>query len=98
MSIEPKNLKTSLEENIRKLISQTEKLKNENERLLSDLNRREQELKLAHSREIELQSKYDSLKMAKILTVSEKDTEFSQQKLSKLVREINKCIALLNQQ
>ena len=98
MSIEPKNLKTSLEENISKLISQNKTLKNENERLSADLDKREQELKLAHSKEIELQSKYDSLKMAKILSVSEKDTEFSQQKLSKLVREINKCIALLNQQ
>lgn len=98
MSIEPKNLKTSLQENARELISRNKKLKEENERLLSDLNRREQELKLANSREVELQSKYDSLKMAKIMSVSEKDTEFSQQKLSKLVREINKCIALLNQQ
>jgi len=98
MSIEPKNLKTSLQENIRELISQSKKMKDENERLLSELNRREQELKLANSREIELQSKYDSLKMAKVMSVSEKDTEFSQQKLSKLVREINKCIALLNQQ
>ena len=98
MAIERKNLITTLEENIRRLISQNEELRNENKRVSEELNKSKQDLMMAHKNVLELQSKYDNLKIAGMMAKTEEDIEFSQQRLSKLVREINKCIALLNQE
>jgi FtsZ-binding cell division protein ZapB len=44
-----------------------------------------------------LKNKYDNLKMAKIISVRQDDFRFAQNKLSKLVRGVDKCIALLNE-
>lgn len=41
--------------------------------------------------------RYDNLKLAKMISSGEKDIKGAQQKLSILVREIDKCIALVNE-
>jgi cell division protein FtsB len=43
-----------------------------------------------------LQKDYDHLKTARILTVSGDDAREARTRISRLVREIDKCIALLN--
>jgi DNA anti-recombination protein RmuC len=98
MVIEYKNLIINLEENIKKLISQNKELKSEMNTLVDDLHKSKQELMLAHKDILDLQSKYDNLKIARTLSGDSEDVKHSQERISKLVREINKCIALLNQQ
>jgi predicted transcriptional regulator len=41
--------------------------------------------------------KYDNLKMARIITVKQDDFKGAKDRLSKLVKEVDKCIALLNE-
>jgi predicted RNase H-like nuclease (RuvC/YqgF family) len=45
----------------------------------------------------QLKNKYDNLKMAKIISVRQNDFSVAQKRLSDLVREVDKCIALLNE-
>ena len=44
----------------------------------------------------ELKAAYESLKIAKMIEISDTDMKNAKSRLSKLVREVNKCIALLN--
>jgi regulator of replication initiation timing len=44
----------------------------------------------------QLKNKYDNLKMAKIISVRQNDFHIAKKRLSNLVREVDKCIALLN--
>ena len=41
---------------------------------------------------------YDSLKMAKMMTISDSDLENTQKRIAKLIRDVNKCITLLSDQ
>ena len=45
----------------------------------------------------QLKNKYDNLKMAKIISVRQNDFSLAKKRLSNLVREVDKCIALLNE-
>ena len=45
----------------------------------------------------QLKNKYDNLKMAKIISVRQNDFSTAKKRLSNLVREVDKCIALLNE-
>jgi hypothetical protein len=44
----------------------------------------------------ELQTRYDNLKLAKALEVTQDDAHEAKLKINQMVREIDKCIALLN--
>ena len=40
---------------------------------------------------------YDSLKMAKMVEITDGDMESAQKRLSKLIRDVNRCITLLSE-
>ena len=44
------------------------------------------------------QDDYHSLKMAKMIEVSDGDIEASKKRIASLIREVNKCITLLSEQ
>lgn len=50
----------------------------------------------AKNENFELQRKYDILKIAKIIEMTNLDTHKAKLQLNKIVREIDNCIALLN--
>ena len=50
----------------------------------------------AHKTIVELQEKYDNLKIAKTVALSKTDIKDGKLRLSKMMREIDNCIALLN--
>lgn len=54
------------------------------------------ELDKARKQYDELTQSYTNLKLAKIISVSDSEIGDTQRRLSKLVREVDKCIALLN--
>ena len=70
----------------------------ENGALKAQLTQREQEIQALRQRYEELEKKYKNLKLSK--TVAGQDvagTEETKAKFARLVREIDKCIALLNE-
>lgn len=44
-----------------------------------------------------LKNKYDNLKLARIISVKQDDFKSTKNKLTQLVKEVDKCIALLNE-
>ncbi|MCG8411260.1 MAG: hypothetical protein MI739_08250 [Bacteroidales bacterium] len=96
MNDEQKNITIIFKDKIQRLFSLYNSLKAENE----DLKEKSEELILKlknKDSEIEfLKNKYDKLKLAKNLIASTNDSHDAKVKISRIVREIDKCIALLN--
>ena len=46
---------------------------------------------------LQAQNDYNSLKMAKMLEVTDGDVESAQKRLQRLIRDVNKCITLLSE-
>lgn len=42
------------------------------------------------------EANYNSLKMAKMLTITDGDMEGAQKRIAKMIRDVNKCITLLS--
>lgn len=81
---------------VRQMILQYEELKKENEELYAMVGELEGEIKrLKESRE-QASKDYESLKMAKMMEISDGDIESAKRRLSGLIREVNKCITLLS--
>jgi len=95
MAIED-NMISSLEEKIKRVILFAEKLKTLNGQLQQQVDKLSGQLSVK-SQEMEvLESKYQSLKFAKTLTSSPEDVRNVKLQVNRMVREIDKCIALLN--
>ena len=56
----------------------------------------EQKVQLQAIKINQLEQKYDSLKMAKTIEAGSEDVHSTKIKINRMVREIDKCIALLN--
>ncbi|EFN90370.1 hypothetical protein HMPREF9018_1904 [Prevotella amnii CRIS 21A-A] len=60
------------------------------------VNERDQEILKLQKQLAQSQSDYQTLKIARMIEVSDKDIEVAQKRVSKLIRDINKCITLLS--
>ena len=97
MTEEDRKLISSFEGKLRHLMFLYEELKQENVKLKNLLKQKDDEiLQLEQSRK-ELEALYTDLKMARTISLYDKDIKDTKQRLSSLVREIDKCIALLNE-
>jgi septal ring factor EnvC (AmiA/AmiB activator) len=82
---------------IRQMILRFKEVKKENEGLSAKVNEREREIKLLKAQLLQAQRDYDTLKMAKMITVTDGDMESAQKRVAKLIRDVNKCITLLSE-
>lgn len=82
---------------LRKLISEYQSLQNQNAELKAELDRKHTDLMFAHQEVLELRKNYDHLRIARNLGVTEEDRSDSKQRINKMVREIDKCLALLDE-
>lgn len=71
-------------------------LRAENAQLKEDLEQCRQQLADAESRVEKARDEYQTLKTARMIEVSGGDIKESRARLSKLIREVDKCIALLD--
>lgn len=94
--VEQKEFVNSLKGKVKKLLSLYNNLKSENAILKKDLEAIKIELKNKESELEFLNNKYNKLKLAKSLITSEGDGHDAKIKINRIVREIDKCIALLN--
>jgi hypothetical protein len=81
---------------VRQMILQYEALKKENDELYALVDQREQEIKQLQGELSQAEADYNSLKMAKMLEVTDGDMETAQKRVTKLIRDVNKCITLLS--
>lgn len=91
-----KNLLADLTNKVRQLIARHESLKQEKQRLAEKIGQLEFQVNQLRHENSELERKYENLKLAKLLDASEDEKKDAKNRIQKLVREIDKCIALLN--
>lgn len=96
MTAEEEKLMRILEARITQLILDFKDLESKNAMLAEQLQKTEAELIELRVEQEELKAAYESLKIAKMIEISDTDMKNAKSRLSKLVREVNKCIALLN--
>ena len=82
---------------LRKLMSEYQALQEQNAELKAELERKHTDLMHAHQDVLELRKNYDHLRIARNLGVSQEDRNESKQRINKMVREIDKCLALLDE-
>lgn len=97
MTEEAKKLLSTFEARLRHLIYLHDELKRENAELkqLLEEEKKENERILAEYKELE--ANYTNLKTATTISLNGSDVKETKLRLSKLVREVDKCIALLNE-
>lgn len=88
---------SDFESNLRNLIQKYKALKEENSTLKANLERKNEELMLAHKEILNLRSDYSNLETAASLSGSLDEKDKAKQHINKLVREIDKCLTLLNE-
>ena len=72
-------------------------LKQEHAKLKQLLAEKDDEVRRLENSRKELEVRYANLKMARTISIHDKDINDTKQRLSRLVREVDKCIALLNE-
>ena len=82
---------------VRQMMLQYEGLKNENDELYALVEQREEEKMQLQEKLSQAEADYNSLKMAKMLEVTDGDMETAQKRVAKLIRDVNKCITLLSE-
>ena len=78
------------------MILKFEDIKHENAELYAMVDERDAKIKELQEKLTRAKHDYDSLKMAKMMTISDSDMETTQKRIAKLIRDVNKCITLLS--
>ncbi len=84
------------EARIRQLILRFQQLKKENQELVAQVEEDKKNLDTLRAKFDQQQSDYQSLKMAKMIEITDGDLAGAKDRLSKLIRDVNKCIAILS--
>ena len=95
MTANEKTLAT-FETRIRQMLLRFQELKKENQELYGMVEKQEQDIKQLQAKVEQQQNDYDSLKMAKMIEITDGDLEGAKDRLSKLIRDVNRCIAILS--
>lgn len=82
---------------VRQMILRFNDMKKENDDLYTMIDERDAEIKKLQKQLAQAQTDYNSLKMAKMIEITDGDMEGALKRLSKLIRDVNKCITLLSE-
>lgn len=97
MTEEDKRLLNTFEGRLRNLLFLFEEQKKEIASLRHLLEEKEAAIARMESDLKELESRYANLKMARIISINDTELNDTKKRLTRLVREVEKCIALLNE-
>jgi chromosome segregation ATPase len=95
MTANEKTLAT-FETRLRQMLLRFQELKKENGELSQLLETNKKTVVQLQEQLNQKQSDYDSLKMAKMIEITDGNLDGAKERLSKLIREVNKCIAILS--
>jgi len=87
----------SLQSKLNRLLSKYELLQIENQQLLEKSEKLVQEVQEQQESLNSIEKKYDSLKIANAIVGSKEDKHSTKLKINTLIREIDKCIAQLDE-
>lgn len=81
---------------VRQLILKFQELKKENEELYAMMEQNEHTIQELQAKLAEQERNYQSLKMAKMMEITDGDLQGAKDRLARLIRDVNKCIAVLS--
>jgi predicted nucleic acid-binding Zn-ribbon protein len=86
----------TFETRVRQMLLRFQELKKENEELYGMVEKNEQDIRDLQARLSQADRDYNALKMAKMLTITDGDLDSAKARVQKLIRDVNKCIAILS--
>mgnify|MGYP004448899051 CR=1 FL=1 len=95
MTNEESHLIKLLETRIRQLVMQDEELSRQNAQLWEQLSENDALIESLRAENQKLSAQYADLKTARMLQLGDNDTRNAKLRISRLMREVDKCIALL---
>ena len=95
MTSHEKTLAT-FETRFRQMLLRFQDLKKENDTLYEELGKNEKVINDLRLQLEQKQNDYDSLKMAKMIEITDGNLTDAKDRLSRLIRDVNKCIAILS--
>ena len=95
MTANEKTLAT-FETRLRQMILRFQELKKENKELYAMVDESEKNVAQLREKLEQQQSDYQSLKMAKMIEITDGNLTDAKERLSRLIRDVNKCIAILS--
>lgn len=84
-----------LETRVRQLILRNNELRQQNAQLWQQVTEDDAQIQALKEQNKQLRAQYADLKTARMLQLSDNDTRNARQRMTRLVREIDKCIAIL---
>lgn len=81
---------------VRQMILQFQELKKENKELYDIIGQHEQQIKELKARLEQQERDYETLKMAKMMEITSGDLQGAKDRLAKMIRSVNSCIAVLS--
>ena len=81
---------------VRQMILQFQELKKENGRLQTLIGEQATEIEELKARVTQADNDYNALKMARMLEISDGNLDEAKERLSRMIRQVNKCIAILS--
>jgi chromosome segregation ATPase len=86
----------TFETRVRQMLLRFQELRKENDELYAMVEKNEQDIRDLQSRLAQADRDYNTLKMAKMLTITDGDLDGAKARVQKLIRDVNKCIAILS--
>ena len=96
MAVEDKPLKL-FTTRVRQMILHYQEVRRENSELKDNIKQQQKAIEQLEAKLRQAEYDYNSLKMAKMLEITQRDMDAAKVRLSKLIREVNKCITLLSE-
>ena len=81
---------------VRQMILRLQELKQENQDLYATIDENEQTIEELKTKLTEKERDFEALKMARLVEVSDRDIESAKERVAGMIRNINKCIAVLS--
>lgn len=84
------------ETRVRQLILQFQQLKDENNQLQQQMQEQSQTIEELKARVAQADNDYNSLKMARMLEITDGNLDEAKERLARMIRQVNRCIAILS--
>ena len=86
----------AFETRVRQMILHFKQLKKENSVLRAEIEKGKQEISDLQAKLTQADNDYNSLKMAKMMQITDGDLDNAKARVQKMIRNVNKCIAILS--
>ncbi len=86
-----------LKERVHRIFGEFEQLEKRNEELQQVIVSLNNKMEVLEKEKGKLNTRYENLRLAKVLENGYSDSRLARQRINKMLREIDKCVALLNE-